>query len=72
MAMYIRVRIWRKDWGAVRGRYSQLFLTAIFDLLIKYDYNGWLVVEAEQDPKKANPLKYAKMARETIKKLGGI
>jgi myo-inosose-2 dehydratase len=24
-------------------------------------YSGWLVVEAEQDPKKANPLKYAKM-----------
>ena len=22
-------------------------------------YSGWLVVEAEQDPKKANPLKYA-------------
>ena len=24
-------------------------------------YNGWLVVEAEQDPAKANPLKYAKI-----------
>ena len=24
-------------------------------------YSGWLVVEAEQDPKKANPLKYATM-----------
>ncbi len=25
------------------------------------NYNGWLVVEAEQDPLKANPLKYAKI-----------
>ena len=24
------------------------------------DYKGWLVVEAEQDPAKANPLEYAK------------
>jgi sugar phosphate isomerase/epimerase len=24
-------------------------------------YSGWLVVEAEQDPEKANPLTYAKM-----------
>ena len=32
--------------------------------LLKYlkniDYKGWLVVEAEQDPAKANPLEYAK------------
>jgi inosose dehydratase len=25
------------------------------------DYSGWVVVEAEQDPKKANPLAYAKL-----------
>jgi len=25
------------------------------------DYNGWLVVEAEQDPKKAPPLAYARL-----------
>ena len=24
-------------------------------------YSGWVVVEAEQDPEKANPLEYAKM-----------
>jgi len=28
--------------------------------LKKNKYDGWLVVEAEQDPKKANPLEYAK------------
>jgi len=29
--------------------------------LKKNNYNNWLVVEAEQDPQKANPFKYAKI-----------
>ena len=33
----------------------------LFDELKKKNYSGWLVVEAEQDPAKANPLKYAKI-----------
>ena len=33
----------------------------LFEILKKKDYSGWLVVEAEQDPKKANPLEYAKI-----------
>lgn len=39
----------------------------IFDLLIKNRFNDWLVVEAEQDPKKANPLVYAKKARKFLR-----
>ncbi|HEY1571193.1 MAG TPA: myo-inosose-2 dehydratase [Pseudonocardiaceae bacterium] len=35
----------------------------ILDVLADADYQGWLVVEAEQDPNKANPLEYAKKAR---------
>ena len=31
----------------------------LFDILKKQNYSSWLVVEAEQDPKKANPLEYA-------------
>ena len=31
----------------------------LFHILKKNNYSGWLVVEAEQDPKKANPLEYA-------------
>ena len=31
----------------------------LFEILKKNNYSGWLVVEAEQDPKKANPLEYA-------------
>ncbi|GGU98832.1 myo-inosose-2 dehydratase [Streptomyces filipinensis] len=35
----------------------------ILEVLADADYQGWLVVEAEQDPKKANPLEYAQKAR---------
>jgi len=38
----------------------------IFELLVNHKYKGWLVVEAEQDPAKANPKAYAKMAFEFI------
>ncbi len=33
----------------------------LFNLLKEQNYSGWLVVEAEQDPDKANPLVYAKI-----------
>ena len=33
----------------------------LFDILKIKNYSGWLVVEAEQDPAKANPFKYAKI-----------
>ena len=29
-------------------------------------YSGWVVVEAEQDPKKAEPAKYAKMGYQNL------
>ncbi|RFB78507.1 myo-inosose-2 dehydratase [Methylovirgula sp. 4M-Z18] len=38
-------------------------------------YSGWVVVEAEQDPKKANPLQYAKLGVANLKtylKEGGL
>jgi inosose dehydratase len=34
---------------------------SILKTLADNRYSGWLVVEAEQDPKKAHPLTYAKM-----------
>ena len=36
--------------------------------LVKNNYQGWLVVEAEQDPKKANPFEYAKIGFNYLKK----
>ena len=44
----------------------------IFRVLADADYAGWLMVEAEQDPAKANPLKYARMARHYIRETAGI
>ncbi len=32
------------------------------------DYQGWLVVEAEQDPVKAHPLTYAKLGYENLRR----
>lgn len=45
---------------------------SVFNELSGIGYEGWLLVEAEQDPAKANPFKYAKMAREYIKNMIGI
>ncbi|MBP2638604.1 MAG: iolE [Firmicutes bacterium] len=39
----------------------------LFTLLAKNNYEGWFVVEAEQDPALANPLEYAIKARKYIK-----
>ena len=33
----------------------------LLSILYENDYNDWLVIEAEQDPKKANPFEYAKI-----------
>ena len=44
----------------------------VFKALHDAHYEGWFIVEAEQDPAKANPLEYAKMAREYIRKTAGI
>ena len=39
----------------------------IFDIVGKSSYDGWYIVEAEQDPAKANPLEYAIKARKYIR-----
>jgi len=45
---------------------------AIYSILQKNNYEGWMVVEAEQDPAIAHPLTYAKMAREYIRQQAGL
>lgn len=45
---------------------------SIFKILEDKNYKGWMVVEAEQDPAKANPFAYAKAARTYIRKHTGI
>ena len=44
----------------------------IFEELAKADYQEWVVVEAEQDPAKANPFEYAKKARAYIRQTAGL
>ncbi len=44
----------------------------ILEELGKANYEGWLVVEAEQDPNKANPLQYALMARNYLRQETGL
>lgn len=41
----------------------------VIEALRKYGYNGWLLVEAEQDPDIANPLDYAKKAMTYLKEI---
>lgn len=38
----------------------------VFTVLLEKNYQGWIVIEAEQDPKVANPLEYAKIGRRYI------
>jgi len=42
---------------------------AVFAALQGSGYQGWLLVEAEQDPARANPFRYAKLARENIRRM---
>lgn len=44
----------------------------IFEILDKSGYEGWMIVEAEQDPSKANPLEYAIKARKYIADKAGL
>lgn len=45
---------------------------SIFKVLEEADYAGYMVVEAEQDPAKANPLEYAIRARKFISEKTGL
>ena len=44
----------------------------IFDVLAENDYEGYVLVEAEQDPAIANPLEYAIKARKYIAEKAGL
>lgn len=44
----------------------------VFAVLNEAHYEGWFIVEAEQDPAKANPFEYALKARAYIRKTAGI
>ena len=41
----------------------------LFKILYENNYEKWLIIEAEQDPKKANPLEYAKIGHNYLKRI---
>ncbi|HEX2049448.1 MAG TPA: myo-inosose-2 dehydratase [Actinomycetota bacterium] len=50
---------------------GDLDMRAILEALADADFEGWLVVEAEQDPAKARPLEYALKARDYLRDVLG-
>ncbi|MGW8428394.1 myo-inosose-2 dehydratase [Peribacillus simplex] len=42
---------------------------SVFEILKKHDYNGWALIEGEQDPLKCNPYEYAKKSKDYIESL---
>ncbi|MBM3138022.1 MAG: myo-inosose-2 dehydratase [Chloroflexi bacterium] len=82
----VRSSIYKKlkeqDWSFLKGVKEGLFTVpgdgdmvdwdGVFDILNKSDYEGWIVVEAEQDPALADPLEYAMKARRFIAEKTGL
>jgi inosose dehydratase len=71
----------KEKWSFLRSVKSGVFTVPgdgsidfemIFTILKENKYEGWWVVEAEQDPAKANPLEYAIKARNYIREKAGI
>jgi inosose dehydratase len=77
----VRERALAEKWSFLRAVKAGVFTVPgdgsidfkpIFEALKGAGYRGWWVVEAEQDPARANPLEYALKARAYIKEAGGV
>lgn len=74
-------RVKKEDWSFLKAVKEGAFTVPgdgmidfepLFKILAKNNYEGWSVVEAEQDPAKANPLEYAMKARRYIREKAGL
>lgn len=83
MRMAVVDKVKAEDWSFLKAVRSGAFTVpgdpdgcvnfdAVVDILDKAGYEGWIMVEAEQDPAIANPFVYAKTAARYIKKLTGL
>ena len=71
-------KAWREDMSFMGAVIEGIFTVPgdgsidylpILRVLADSNYSGWLVVEAEQDPKKAHPLTYATMGFKNLRRL---
>jgi len=74
-------RVKQEDWSFLKAVKEGVFTVPgdgmidfepLFKILADNDYAGWFVVEAEQDPAKANPFEYAIKARSFIREKTGL
>ena len=68
-------RLKAERWSFLKGVVEGVFtvpgdgtidFAAVAKVLAEIGYAGWVVVEAEQDPKKANPLEMARIGHEAL------
>lgn len=81
MRLAVRREAKREKWSFLQAVKAGVFTVPgdgcidfrpVFKILKKVKYTGWWVVEAEQDPAKANPLEYAIKARSYIHDKAGL
>ena len=58
--------------GDATGGESGVDYPPLLSRLAESGYNGWYVVEAEQDPEIADPLEYARIARNYLNEITGL
>jgi inosose dehydratase len=71
----VLARLKAENWSFLKGVIEGVFTVpgdgaidfgSVAQVLAEVGYSGWVVVEAEQDPKKANPLEMAKIGHRTL------
>lgn len=83
MRMPMVEKVKAEDWSFLKAVRSGAFTVPgdpdgcvefddVFEILDKAGYEGWIMVEAEQDPAIANPFEYALTARKYIKEHTGL
>jgi inosose dehydratase len=71
----VLARLKAEDWSFLKGVVEGVFtvpgdgaidFAAVAKVLAEIGYSGWVVVEAEQDPQKANPLEMARIGHQAL------